>query len=164
MAESIVAAKRAVAGWTPSAPARCCREGFQGDVGRIGSIDRGAQRAGANAAGLDTGTVNDADTTALFADRQARLALLARRRPTHAERGQLAPRDRIVPGLVGSGAWNAEPWRCLGYSLQAQGFHQEAIAAFRRAEQYDPLDSSLDAAIDKSQRGIVVDFLNRYRR
>jgi tetratricopeptide (TPR) repeat protein len=60
--------------------------------------------------------------------------------------------------------WNAEPWRCLGYSMQAQGFHQDAIAAFRRAEQYDPLDSSLDAAIDKSQRGIVVDFLNRYRR
>ena len=60
--------------------------------------------------------------------------------------------------------WNAEPWRCLGYSLQAQGYHQEAIAAFRRVLQYDPLDNTMEAAIDKSQRGIVVDFLNRYRR
>jgi hypothetical protein len=30
--------------------------------------------------------------------------------------------------------------------------------------QYDPLDNTMEAAIDKSQRGIVTDFLNRYRR
>jgi hypothetical protein len=30
--------------------------------------------------------------------------------------------------------------------------------------QYDPADKTLDSAIDKSQRGIVADFLNRYRR
>lgn len=59
--------------------------------------------------------------------------------------------------------WNPEPWRCLGYAYQAQGFHQEAISAFRKAAQYDPRDRTLDAAIDKSQRGIVADFLNRYR-
>jgi hypothetical protein len=41
---------------------------------------------------------------------------------------------------------------------------ENSLAAFRRAAQYDPLDSTLDAAIDKSQRGIVADFLNRYRR
>ena len=48
--------------------------------------------------------------------------------------------------------------------MQAQGYHQEAINAFRKAKQYDPGDRTLDAAIDRSQRGIVADFLNRYRR
>ena len=60
--------------------------------------------------------------------------------------------------------WSPEPWRCLGYAMQAQGYHQDAINAFRKAAQYDPGDRSLDAAIEKSQKGIVVDFLNRYRR
>ena len=60
--------------------------------------------------------------------------------------------------------WNPEPWRCLGYAMQAQGYHQDAINAFRKAVQYDPGDRSLDAAIQKSQKGIVLDFLNRYRR
>jgi len=60
--------------------------------------------------------------------------------------------------------WSPDPWRCLGYAMQAQGYHQDAINAFRKAEQYDPGDRSLDAAIEKSQKGIVVDFLNRYRR
>ncbi len=59
---------------------------------------------------------------------------------------------------------NAESYRCLGQALQAQGYHQDAIAAFRKAKQYDPSDRTLDAAIDRSQKGIVADFLNRYRR
>ena len=59
---------------------------------------------------------------------------------------------------------SADAWRCLGQSLQAQGMHQEAINAFRKAKQYDPADRTLDAAIDRSQKGIVADFLNRYRR
>jgi tetratricopeptide (TPR) repeat protein len=53
---------------------------------------------------------------------------------------------------------NAESYRCLGNALQAQGYHQDAIAAFRKAKQYDPSDTSLDAAIDRSQKGIVADF------
>ena len=59
---------------------------------------------------------------------------------------------------------SADAWRCLGQSLQSQGNHQEAINAFRKAKQYDPSDRTLDAAIDRSQKGIVADFLNRYRR
>jgi len=161
MAESIVAAKHAVAGWTPSAPALLPR-GFQGDVGRIGSIYRGPQRTGGGAPGVDTGTVNDADTTALFADRQARLALLRGEGPRMLQAGNWRRAAELCRAWSDLEFWNAEPWRCLGYALQAQGFHQEAIAAFRRAIQYDPLDRSLDAAIDKSQRGIVVEFLNRY--
>jgi tetratricopeptide (TPR) repeat protein len=60
--------------------------------------------------------------------------------------------------------WSPDPWRCLGYAMQAQGYHQDAINAFRKAAQYDPRDRSLDAAIEKSQKGIVLDFLNRYHR
>ena len=59
---------------------------------------------------------------------------------------------------------NAESYRCLGTALQAQGYHQDAINAFRKAKQYDPSDRSLDASIDRSQKGIVAEFLNRYRR
>ncbi|MGH8800393.1 MAG: RDD family protein, partial [Casimicrobiaceae bacterium] len=160
MAESIVATKRAIANWTPSAPALLPR-GFQGDVGKIGSFDRGPRRSPGDA---DTGTANDADTTALFADRQARLALLRGEGPRMLNAGNWRRATELCRAWSDLEFWNAEPWRCLGYALQAQGFHQEAIAAFRKAEQYDPLDSTLDAAIDKSQRGIVVDFLNRYRR
>jgi tetratricopeptide (TPR) repeat protein len=59
---------------------------------------------------------------------------------------------------------NADAWRCLGHAQQAQGYHREAIGAFRKAKQYDPSDRTLDAAIAKSQQGIVAEFLNRYRR
>ena len=59
---------------------------------------------------------------------------------------------------------SADAYRCLGQAWQAQGYHQDAIAAFRKAKQYDPGDRDLDDAIDRSQKGIVADFLNRYRR
>ena len=59
---------------------------------------------------------------------------------------------------------NAEAWRCLGDAQQALGNHQEALNAFRKAKQYDPADRSIDAAIERSQKGIVGDFLNRYRK
>lgn len=161
MTESIVAAKRAFANWAPSAPALLPR-GFQGDVGRIVSLGRSPLQPD-RMPGSDTGTANDPDTTALFADRQARLALLRGEGPRMLNAGNWRRATELCRAWSDLEFWNAEPWRCLGYALQAQGFHQEAIAAFRKAEQYDPLDSSLDAAIDKSQRGIVVDFLNRYR-
>ena len=44
------------------------------------------------------------------------------------------------------------------------GEYQDALNAFRKARQHDPLDRSLDVAIDSAQRGIVSQFLNRYRR
>lgn len=65
------------------------------------------------------------------------------------------------------GAWanldldNAEAWRCLGRALQAQGRHRDAVKALRKAKQYDPTDGTVDAAINRSQRGIVADFLSR---
>ena len=161
--ESIVAAKSAVAGWMPSTPG-LLRRGFQGDVGKIGLLDRGSQSASDTGSARDTGSVNDADTTALFADRQARLALLRGEGPRMLNAGNWRRAAELCRAWSDLEFWNAEPWRCLGYSLQAQGYHQEAIAAFRRVLQYDPLDNTMEAAIDKSQRGIVTDFLNRYRR
>ncbi len=67
------------------------------------------------------------------------------------------------------GAWadldlsSADALRCYGQALQAQGHHQQAINALRKAKQLDPADRTIDAAIERSQQGIVADFFNRYR-
>ena len=162
MAESFAWAKDAVVDRVPS-PAVMFPRGIQGDVGRIVSLGR----AGFGAVPNDVGepvAVNDADTTTLFAERQARLAMLRGEGPRMLQAGNWRRAAELCRAWSDLEFWNAEPWRCLGYSLQAQGYHQEAIMAFRKASQYDPTDRSLDYAIDKSQKGIVLDFLNRYRR
>jgi tetratricopeptide (TPR) repeat protein len=100
----------------------------------------------------------------LFAERQARLALLRGEGPRMLSAGNWRRAAELCEAWSNLEFWSPEPWRCLGYALQAQGYHQDAIYAFRKAEQYDPGDRSLDSAIEKSQRGIVLDFLNRYRR
>jgi hypothetical protein len=67
------------------------------------------------------------------------------------------------------GAWadlemsNAEAWRSYGEALQAQGYHQKALAALRKAKQIDPNDARTTALIERSQHGIVSDFMSRYR-
>jgi tetratricopeptide (TPR) repeat protein len=111
-----------------------------------------------------SGSFNDDDTAALFAERQARLSLLRGEGPRMLRAGNWRRAGELCRAWSELEFWNAEPWRCLGYALEAQGYHQEAIAAFRKAAQYDPLDKTLDAAVEKSQRGIVADFINRYRR
>jgi hypothetical protein len=163
MADSISAAKNAVVAWVPSPPSLLPR-GFQADVGKISAIAKGI---GASLQGPDiplATSANDVDTTALFADRQARLSLFRGEGPRMLQAGNWRRATEICRAWSDLEFWSAEPWRCLGYSLQAQGHHQEAINAFRKAAQYDPTDRTLESAIDKSQRGIVADFLNRYRR
>jgi hypothetical protein len=164
MAESITAARAALLSWVPSRPS-LLSYGLQGDVGRIGSIVTGAASP-ASAAPAPAGNVpvNDADTTALFAERQARLALLRGEGPRMLQAGNWRRAGELCQAWSNLEFWNPDPWRCLGYAMQAQGYHQDAINAFRKAAQYDPNDRTLDAAIEKSQKGIVVDFLNRYRR
>jgi hypothetical protein len=162
MAESISATKNAIVSWVPSPPTLLPR-GFQGDVGKIGSIEKSVA-ATMSAPPAFNGSVNDADTATLFAERQARLALLRGEGPRMLHAGNWRRAVELCRAWSDLEFWSAEPWRCLGYALQAQGYHQDAINAFRKAAQYDPLDKSLDAAIEKSQRGIVADFLNRYRR
>jgi uncharacterized RDD family membrane protein YckC len=163
MAESIAATRNAIVAWVPSPPSLLPR-GFQGDVGKIGSIERSIAATLSPAPPPPfISSVNDADTAALFADRQARLSLLRGEGPRMLRAGNWRRAAELCRAWSDLEFWNAEPWRCLGYALQAQGFHQEAIASFRKAAQYDPLDKTLDSAVEKSQRGIVADFINRYR-
>ena len=165
MADSIAMAKTAIVSWVPSPPS-LLSYGFQGDVGKIGSIDRTLTAPPPNIATPQSRNpaVNDVDTTALFAERQARLALLRGEGPRMLNAGNWRRAGELCQAWSNLEFWSPEPWRCLGYAMQAQGYHQDAITAFRKAAQYDPGDRSLDAAIEKSQKGIVLDFLNRYRR
>jgi hypothetical protein len=167
MAESISTARSTLLSWVPSRPT-LFSHGLQGDVGRIGSIVRTPAETPATPAAarpaMSDATVNDVDTAALFAERQARLALLRGEGPRMLQAGNWRRAGELCRAWSSLEFWNPDPWRCLGYAMQAQGYHQDAINAFRKAAQYDPSDRSLDAAIEKSQKGIVVDFLNRYRR
>jgi hypothetical protein len=162
MAESIAEAKNAVVSWVPSPPSLLSR-GLQGDAGKIVSIDKIISPASNGGTEAAAPFDEDGDTRALFAERQARLALLRGEGPRMLRAGNWRRATELCRAWSDLEFWNPEPWRCLGYAYQAQGFHQEAIGAFRKAAQYDPRDRTLDAAIDKSQRGIVADFLNRYR-
>jgi DnaJ-like protein/RDD family protein/tetratricopeptide repeat protein len=163
MSQSIAAAKDAVVEWVPSPPALLPR-GVQLGFGKIGSIEKtvAGLLPGSEAAGPSA--VNDDNTTSLFAERQARLTLLRTEGPRMLHAGNWRRAIELCRAWSEIEYWSAEPWRCLGYALQAQGQYQDAITAFRRAAQYDPLDRSLDSAIEKSQRGIVAEFLARYRR
>jgi cytochrome c-type biogenesis protein CcmH/NrfG len=59
---------------------------------------------------------------------------------------------------------NAKAWRCYGLALHALGRYRDAVAALRRAKQYDPADPSIDADISRSQNGVVTEFLGRRGR
>jgi hypothetical protein len=165
MAESIRMAKAAITSWVP-APPELLPHGLQAEVGKLASLDRGRVDSAPSASGPITRNlaVDDTDTAALFAERQARIALLRGEGPRMLNAGNWHRAAELCGAWSNLEFWSPEPWRCLGYALQAQGYHQDAIYAFRKAAQYDPTDRSLDAAIEKSQKGIVLDFLNRYRR
>ncbi len=106
----------------------------------------------------------DVDVATLFAERRAKIAVVSVEGPRMLRAGNWRRAAELCRAWTELELANADSYRCLGQALQAQGFHQDAIAAFRRAKQYDPSDRTLDAAIDRSQRGIVADFLNRYRQ
>jgi hypothetical protein len=165
MEQSIVLAKSALMSWVPSPPT-LLRRGLQGEAAKLGTIERSLTAPALSASGPITRAVpiDDVDTTAIFAERQARLALLRGEGPRMLNAGNWRRATELCQAWSNLEFWSAEPWRCLGYALQAQGYHQDAIDAFRKAAQNDPADRSLDAAIEKSQKGIVLDFLNRYRR
>jgi len=106
----------------------------------------------------------DADVAALFAERRTRISMLKVEGPRMLRSGNFRRAAELCSAWADLERANADAWRCLGEAQQAQGNHQEALNAFRKAKQYDPNDRSLDAAIDRSQKGIVGDFLNRYRK
>ena len=106
----------------------------------------------------------DRDLAAQFAERRNRIAVVKVEGPRMLRAGNWRRAGELCRTWTDLDLGNPEAWRCLGSALQAQGYHQEAIAAFRKAKQFDPTDRTLDAAIDRSQRGIVADFINRYRQ
>jgi hypothetical protein len=106
----------------------------------------------------------DPELDAQFAERRARVQTLRSEGPRMLAAGNYRRAIELCRTWTDLELGSADAWRCLGQALQGAGQHQEAINAFRKAKQYDPMDRSLDAAIDRSQKGIVADFLNRYRR
>ena len=106
----------------------------------------------------------DPDVMALIAERRAKANALK----TEGLRMLAAGNWRRAADLCGE--WtdldlgNANAWRCLGQAQQSLGNYHDSLAAYRRAKQYDPNDRSLDNAVERAQRGIITEFLARYRR
>ena len=129
-----------------------------GVAGGIRGSDGGLPAPSPGAAPLD------ADVAALFADRRARVAVLKAEGLRDLRAGNYRRAAEQCSAWSDLELSNAEAWRCLGDALQGNGSHQEALNAYRKAKQFDPSDRSIDAAIDRSQKGIVGDFLNRYKK
>ncbi len=180
MADSIAWARTTIAEAIPSAAT--LTSGFAGG-GRISGLPQPPIPAAAGAARATTTATTvpdsasaatlasprdlapiDVDVATLFAERRAKIAVVSVEGPRMLRAGNWRRASELCRAWTELELANAESYRCLGQALQAQGYHQEAIAAFRKAKQYDPSDRALDAAIDRSQRGIVADFLNRYRQ
>ena len=181
MADSIAWARTTIADAIPSPSS--FTGGFAGGAGRISGLPQPppstpATLARANVAAstlpataapgpvprVPDGEPIDRDVATMFADRKAKVAVVSAEGPRMLRAGNWRRAAELCRAWTELELANAESYRCLGQALQAQGYHQEAIAAFRKAKQYDSSDRTLDAAIDRSQKGIVADFLNRYRR
>ena len=126
--------------------------------------------AGATTAGaathppLDPSAPIDEDLADAFAERRAKIAVVSVEGPRMLRAGNWRRAAELCKAWTELELASASSYRCLGTALQAQGYHQDAIVAFRKAKQYEPNDRSLDNAIDRSQKGIVAEFLNRYRQ
>ena len=169
MADSITWARATI---TESIPSAAVLRNFSGG-GAIGgmapstpvrTITPASKGPAAPVPGRSAGEPVDSDLSAKFAERRSRIAVLAVEGPRMLRAGNWRRAGELCRTWTELDLGNPEAWRCLGQAMQAQGYHQEAIAAFRKAKQYDPGDRTLDAAIDRSQRGIVADFINRYRQ
>ena len=130
------------------------------ESGASASASPGAMRS----ANGNPAAPSDTDFEAVIAARRARIDVLKADGPRMLRAGNARRAAELCRAWVDLDIANAEAWRCLGGAQQALGLHQDALNSFRKAKQHDPMDRSLDAAIDNAQRGIVADFLNRYRR
>ncbi len=120
-----------------------------------------AARAPAASAAGNAGAPIDPEVAALWQERQQRLAFLSAEGPRMLNAGNLAQATELCATWANLDLDNPRAWGCLGRALQGQGRHREAVKALRKAKQYDPTDGTIDAAINRSQRGIVADFLAR---
>ena len=169
MADSIAWARSTI---TDAIPSTAMLRNFTGSSaigGSMGSPSRATAPASrAPSAGVQAtapaGVPIDTDLAAKFAERKARIGTLSVEGPRMLRAGNWRRAGELCRAWTDIDLGNADAWRCLGSALQAQGYHQEAMHAVRKAKQYEPSDRSLDAAIDRSQRGIVADFINRYSK
>jgi hypothetical protein len=173
MTESIAWARMSIPGRLSTAPALlrsvilggtdATREGTAGRPVAPGDARRGLAgvATSAGSAAGNPGVPIDPDVAALWVERRERLAFLSIEGPRILEAGNWAQATEVCGAWANLDLDNAEAWRCLGRALQAQGRHREAVKALRKAKQFDPTDSTIDAAINRSQRGIVADFLSR---
>jgi hypothetical protein len=136
--------------------------GIAGDITRLGSAPPPATGDARVSAPLSAPV--DSDVATLFAERRAQVAVVKVEGPRMLASGNFRRAAELCGTWATLELGNADAWRCLGQAEQAQGNHQAAIYAFRKAKHYDPKDPGIDASIDRSQKGIVGDFLNRYRR
>ncbi len=168
MADSIAWARSTIGDAIPSTAMLRNFTGSSAIGGLVGSPTRATAPSTKGAPGgtiaVRPGEPIDADLAAKFAERKARIAALSVEGPRMLRAGNWRRAGELCRAWTEIDLGNADAWRCLGQAMQAQGYHQEAIHAFRKAKQYDPNDRTLDAAIDRSQRGIVADFINRYRK
>jgi hypothetical protein len=115
------------------------------------------------AAPPDTTSV-DPDVTVLMAERRAKVNALKTEGMRTLAAGNWRRAADLCREWTDLDLGNADAWRCLGQAQQSLGNYHDALAAYRRAKQYDPNDRSLDSAVDRAQRGIITEFLARYRR
>ena len=127
----------------------------------LGDTSNASASAPAAASAQDT---TDADFAAMMAARRARVDVLKAEGPRMLRAGNPRRAAELCRNWADLDLANADAWRCLGRAQEALGDHQEAVNSFRKARQHDPADRTLDAAIESAERGIVADFLNRYRR
>ena len=111
-----------------------------------------------------TGANVDPDVATLMAERRAKVSALKGEGPRMLAAGNWRRAAELCRDWTDLDLGNADAWRCAGQAQQALGNYNDALHAFRRAKQYDPNDRSLDAAIERAQRGIISEFLARYRR
>jgi hypothetical protein len=178
MEESITRARTSIATILPSSPSVLRAEwalrskpisgNLDADMTAARGIDgngNGAMRHASSVAsansGQRVGPPIDPDLKSLFAERQARIKMLKSEGLRMLEARNWRRAKELCRAWTDIELGNPEAWRCLGQALQAEGNHREAINALRKARQYDPDDRSLDAAITRSQRGILAEFLQR---
>jgi len=106
----------------------------------------------------------DPELAAQFTERRARIAALSAEGQRQLRAGNARRAMELCRAWADLDLANADAWRCYGLAAQAAGAHHEAVSALRKARQFDPTDRSLDAAIERSQQGIVADFLQRNRQ
>jgi curved DNA-binding protein CbpA len=168
LADTINATSSAIVRALPTASSLLPRQivepgGVAGIVGGITRADRNVQSQPASTKGSPDVPV-DSDVASIFAERRARVVILKVEGPRMLKSGNYRRAAELCGQWADLELGNADAYRCIGEAQQALGNHQDALNAFRKAKQYDPGDRTLDAAIERSQKGIVGDFLNRYRK